>query len=211
MSFTLINASAGSGKTYTLTRLLAERLEEGLDPSQVIATTFTVKPPTSSQRVRSTAGPSAGRGRPRHRRALISTVNSVAGRLVTEYALDAGISYTSGARRHHPEGDLRARSTAPPRPGCAGGDAGPHRARRRREGTRFAQEAGLAVGWESRTPLAPFPHAGTAAAAPPPGRSSAPQRTSPTPEGPARALAPSWDADRCSRRTPASVETPATP
>ena len=35
MSFTLINASAGSGKTYTLTRLLAERLAAGLDPSEV--------------------------------------------------------------------------------------------------------------------------------------------------------------------------------
>lgn len=94
MSFTLINASAGSGKTYTLTRLLAERLEEGLDPSQVIATTFTVKAADElSQRVRSTLldrqQVEAARGIDS---ALISTVNSVAGRLVTEYALDAGIS-----------------------------------------------------------------------------------------------------------------------
>ena len=94
MSFTLINASAGSGKTYTLTRLLAERLEAGLDPSQVIATTFTVKAADElSQRVRSTLldrqQVEAARGIDS---ALISTVNSVAGRLVTEYALDAGIS-----------------------------------------------------------------------------------------------------------------------
>ncbi|GAA4528557.1 UvrD-helicase domain-containing protein [Brachybacterium paraconglomeratum] len=94
MSFTLINASAGSGKTYTLTRLLAERLAAGLDPSQVIATTFTVKAADElSQRVRSTLldrqQVEAARGIDS---ALISTVNSVAGRLVTEYALDAGIS-----------------------------------------------------------------------------------------------------------------------
>ncbi|WP_193105705.1 exodeoxyribonuclease V subunit beta [Brachybacterium sp. FME24] len=94
MSFTLINASAGSGKTYTLTRLLAQRLAAGLDPSQVIATTFTVKAADElSQRVRSTLldrqQVEAARGIDS---ALISTVNSVAGRLVTEYALDAGIS-----------------------------------------------------------------------------------------------------------------------
>ena len=94
MSFTLINASAGSGKTYTLTRLLAERLAAGLDPSEVIATTFTVKAADElSQRVRSTLldrqQVEAARGIDS---ALISTVNSVAGRLVTEYALDAGIS-----------------------------------------------------------------------------------------------------------------------
>ena len=94
MSFTLINASAGSGKTYTLTRLLAERLAAGLDPSEVIATTFTVKAADElSQRVRSTLLDrhqiEAARGIDS---ALISTVNSVAGRLVTEYALDAGIS-----------------------------------------------------------------------------------------------------------------------
>ncbi|HEX7352262.1 UvrD-helicase domain-containing protein [Brachybacterium sp.] len=94
MSFTLINASAGSGKTHTLTTLLAERLGAGIDPSQVIATTFTVKAADElSQRVRSTLldrrQVEAARGIDS---ALISTVNSVAGRLVTEYALDAGIS-----------------------------------------------------------------------------------------------------------------------
>lgn len=41
---TYINAGAGSGKTYTLTRILAEKLsadEGALNPSQVILTTFT--------------------------------------------------------------------------------------------------------------------------------------------------------------------------
>ncbi|MFC7463124.1 UvrD-helicase domain-containing protein [Brachybacterium sp. GCM10030252] len=94
MSFTLINASAGSGKTYTLTRELAQRIAAGLDPSQVIATTFTVKAADElAQRVRSTL---LDRGQIEAARgidsALLGTVNSVAGRLVTEYALDAGIS-----------------------------------------------------------------------------------------------------------------------
>ena len=45
---TYINAGAGSGKTYTLTRILAEKLSEKdengnpvIMPSQVILTTFT--------------------------------------------------------------------------------------------------------------------------------------------------------------------------
>ncbi|MGM9687283.1 MAG: UvrD-helicase domain-containing protein, partial [Bacteroidaceae bacterium] len=44
---TYINAGAGSGKTYTLTRILSEKLSEQINgasvikPSQVILTTFT--------------------------------------------------------------------------------------------------------------------------------------------------------------------------
>src|SRR5699024_4698137 len=93
MTFTLINASAGSGKTYTLTRKLAERIEAGLDPAQIIATTFTVKAAEElTGRIRSTlldrAQVTEARGIDS---AVIGTVNSVAGRLVTDYALDAGI------------------------------------------------------------------------------------------------------------------------
>ena len=41
-NITYINAGAGSGKTYTLTNILAEKLAEGnINPSQVILTTFT--------------------------------------------------------------------------------------------------------------------------------------------------------------------------
>ena len=35
------NAGAGSGKTYKLTHLLADRIREGLNPAEVILTTFT--------------------------------------------------------------------------------------------------------------------------------------------------------------------------
>ena len=94
MTFTVINASAGSGKTYTLTHSLADRIAAGLDPSQIIATTFTVKAAQElAGRIRSTL---LDRRQVEEARgidsALIGTVNSVAGQLVTEYALDAGIS-----------------------------------------------------------------------------------------------------------------------
>ena len=35
------NAGAGSGKTYKLTHMLADRIREGLNPAEVILTTFT--------------------------------------------------------------------------------------------------------------------------------------------------------------------------
>ena len=94
MSFTLINASAGSGKTYTLTHRIAERIAGGLRPSELIATTFTKKAAAElSDRVRRTllevGQTSAARGTDS---ALIGTVNSVAGELLREFALDAGIS-----------------------------------------------------------------------------------------------------------------------
>ncbi|WP_010549939.1 UvrD-helicase domain-containing protein [Brachybacterium paraconglomeratum] len=94
MSFTLINASAGSGKTFALTQRLADLIAEGLDPSEVIATTFTVKAAEElTARVRSTLLDRAlveeARGIDS---AVIGTVNSVAGRIVKDYAMDAGIS-----------------------------------------------------------------------------------------------------------------------
>ena len=41
MTFTVITASAGSGKTYTLTTRLADALAGGVRTSEIIATTFT--------------------------------------------------------------------------------------------------------------------------------------------------------------------------
>ncbi|MGP9537985.1 UvrD-helicase domain-containing protein [Brachybacterium sp. AOP43-C2-M15] len=93
-TFTLINASAGSGKTHTLTHEIAQRIADGLDPSQLIATTFTTKAAAELRdRVRRTL---LERGQLEAARgidsALISTVNSVSGDLLKEFALDAGIS-----------------------------------------------------------------------------------------------------------------------
>ncbi|WP_114854479.1 exodeoxyribonuclease V subunit beta [Brachybacterium sp. YJGR34] len=94
MTFTLINASAGSGKTYTLTHRIAAEVRGGLQPSQLIATTFTKKAAAElSDRVRRTL---LEEGLAEQARAtdsaLIGTVNSVFGRLLQEFALDAGIS-----------------------------------------------------------------------------------------------------------------------
>ncbi|MFC0674881.1 UvrD-helicase domain-containing protein [Brachybacterium hainanense] len=94
MTFTLINASAGSGKTYTLTHRIADRMREGLAPSQLIATTFTRKAAAElTDRVRRTL---LEEGMTEQARgtdsALVGTVNAVFGQLLQEFALDAGIS-----------------------------------------------------------------------------------------------------------------------
>src|SRR5699024_12884642 len=92
MSFTLINASAGSGKTHRLTHEIADRLRDGLHPSQLIATTFTRKAASELvDRVHRTLlaqhrfGDAQGIDS-----ALLGTVNSAAGRLMREVALDLG-------------------------------------------------------------------------------------------------------------------------
>jgi ATP-dependent helicase/nuclease subunit A len=101
MSIHVITASAGSGKTYKLTQVLSERLsqttEDGepvLRASEVIATTFTVRAAAdliekTQKRLLDdgniTAAEEIGT-------ALIGTINAMSGRLVTEYAIDAGYS-----------------------------------------------------------------------------------------------------------------------
>ncbi|MGO2689716.1 MAG: UvrD-helicase domain-containing protein [Corynebacterium variabile] len=98
--WTIIRASAGSGKTYRLTELLTDRLthptENGsvLRPSQIIATTFTRAAAAElTDRIRGTL---VDRGLLDQAAALptalIGTVNSVTGRILTDFALDAGRS-----------------------------------------------------------------------------------------------------------------------
>ncbi|WP_312979795.1 UvrD-helicase domain-containing protein [Corynebacterium sp.] len=100
-TWTIIKASAGSGKTYRLTELLTERLRRvdadgshPYRPSQIIATTFTRAAAAElKERIRGTlvddglleqaaALPTS----------LIGTVNSVTGRILTDFAMDAGRS-----------------------------------------------------------------------------------------------------------------------
>ncbi|SLM89977.1 UvrD-helicase domain-containing protein [Brachybacterium nesterenkovii] len=112
MTFTLFNASAGSGKTYRLTHELADRIAAGLEPSQLIATTFTRKAAAElSGRIRSTL---LDEGLVEAARdtdsALIGTVNSVAGRLLREHAIDAGVS--PDVREIDENGQRRAFSAA---------------------------------------------------------------------------------------------------
>ncbi|MDR1979512.1 MAG: UvrD-helicase domain-containing protein [Synergistaceae bacterium] len=100
----LVNASAGTGKTHSLTDDIAKSLARGIAPESLMATTFTNK--------------AASELRERTRRKLleqdlnvqalrifdgfIGTVNSICGRLLTEYAIYAGLSPALGVV---PEGE----------------------------------------------------------------------------------------------------------
>ena len=100
MSTTLISASAGTGKTYRICELIADRIIGGLDPAQLIATTFTRKTATElAERIRSRLieAPDlepAERARilDRLELASIGTVHSVGHQFLRRYALDLGIS-----------------------------------------------------------------------------------------------------------------------
>ena len=90
-----ISAGAGSGKTYRLTEALEKALSEGrVTPAGVIGTTFTVKAATELRdRVRTRLTRS---GRPllseQMAQALIGTVHSVCGRLLSRFAFELGLS-----------------------------------------------------------------------------------------------------------------------
>ncbi|MBB5021357.1 UvrD-helicase domain-containing protein [Desulfurispira natronophila] len=90
----LINASAGSGKTFTLTRHMQSAISKGLDPAGLMATTFTNKAAAElRERIRMQL---LQQGNHAAAQAVldgfIGTVNSICARLLTEYAIDAGLS-----------------------------------------------------------------------------------------------------------------------
>lgn len=90
----LINASAGSGKTFSLTQRIVEALKSGINPEELMATTFTNKAADElRERIRvellkNQQAEEAGRIYD----GFIGTVNSICARLLKEYALDAGMS-----------------------------------------------------------------------------------------------------------------------
>ena len=90
----LINAGAGSGKTFELTSRVVEALESGTEPEALMATTFTTRA-ASELRERIRLG-LLGQGRAQEAQGIydgfIGTLHSVCGRLLTEYALEAGLS-----------------------------------------------------------------------------------------------------------------------
>ena len=93
-SLELINAGAGSGKTYRLTEKVVEAVESGVPPAGLVATTFTIRA-ASELRERIRLGLLTRGCRAEARQiyeGLIGTVNSVCGQLLTEYALEAGLS-----------------------------------------------------------------------------------------------------------------------
>ena len=95
MSVTFISASAGSGKTYTLTELLFKRLSEGkCRPECVIGTTFTVK--AAGELVERVSQKLLKEGQNdlalRIKESSISTVNGICHEILDRYSFSAGLA-----------------------------------------------------------------------------------------------------------------------
>ncbi|WP_426939271.1 UvrD-helicase domain-containing protein [Pseudarthrobacter sp. S3] len=91
---TMITASAGTGKTYSLMGEIATAINSGTKPSQILATTFTKK--AAAELIDRVQAELFGNERPDAARqmsvSMVGTVNSVCSRLLQEYAVDAGLS-----------------------------------------------------------------------------------------------------------------------
>lgn len=91
---TMITASAGTGKTYSLMDEIAREISNGTRPSQILATTFTKK--AAAELIERVQAELFGQERPDAARqmsvSMVGTVNSVCSRLLKEYAVDAGLS-----------------------------------------------------------------------------------------------------------------------
>ncbi|MFO0991603.1 MAG: UvrD-helicase domain-containing protein [Hyphomicrobiales bacterium] len=90
----VVSAGAGTGKTWRLSTEYVNAAQSGVSPARIIATTFTIKAAAELvERVRARliqesypdAAQSALAG-------LVGTVNSVCGRLVSDFAIDGGLS-----------------------------------------------------------------------------------------------------------------------
>lgn len=95
MNIEIISASAGSGKTYRLATVLEEALSDGsARPEAVLATTFTRKAAAELQERARRRLLEDGRIADAERlgAARIGTVNSVCGRIVTDFAFELGLS-----------------------------------------------------------------------------------------------------------------------
>ncbi|OYV36838.1 MAG: hypothetical protein B7Z80_14460 [Rhodospirillales bacterium 20-64-7] len=92
-TLTIVTAGAGAGKTYRLTQDIIRTLcDEAVPPAGLLATSFTKK--AAGEILLRVQSELAARGMsdvPLHD-ALIGTVNSVCGRLLTEFAFEAGLS-----------------------------------------------------------------------------------------------------------------------
>ncbi|TVQ96863.1 MAG: DNA helicase UvrD [Desulfovibrionales bacterium] len=89
----IVSASAGSGKTYHLTHELNKAIENGVRPEAVLATTFTKKAASElTQRVRLLLLESKWEAAQSILDGYVGTVNSVCGRLLKDFAFEAGLS-----------------------------------------------------------------------------------------------------------------------
>ena len=90
----LIKASAGSGKTHHLMDLLSKKIASGVKPEGLLATTFTVK---AAAELQSRIRQQLLNGKNPEMASmvfdgLIGTVNGVCGQLLSEYAIESGLS-----------------------------------------------------------------------------------------------------------------------
>ena len=91
----IVSASAGTGKTYYITKVLKERIQNGsVRPDKVVATTFTVKAAAElAERVR---GELLGKNMIDEARTLqaarVGTVHAMCAELIQDYAFEAGLS-----------------------------------------------------------------------------------------------------------------------
>ena len=87
-------ASAGTGKTTSLVRLIADGIESGAEPERILGTTFTIK--AADELIERARANLVRQGRiaeaTRLLNARLGTINSVCGKLVGEFALDLGRS-----------------------------------------------------------------------------------------------------------------------
>ncbi|MGC8536851.1 MAG: UvrD-helicase domain-containing protein [Rhizomicrobium sp.] len=92
-TLTIVTAGAGAGKTYRLTQDIISALrDEAIPPAGLLATSFTKKAAGEILlRVQSELAAKGMSDVPLHE-ALIGTVNSVCGRLLSEFAFEAGLS-----------------------------------------------------------------------------------------------------------------------
>ncbi len=111
----IISASAGSGKTYRLAEVLEQALVSGdARPEGILATTFTVKAAAELQQRARSRLLDAGRTADAHRvaAARIGTINSVCGRLVSDFAFVLGLSPRLGVIDETRAASVLARSLA---------------------------------------------------------------------------------------------------
>src|SRR3954469_3158472 len=83
-------ASAGTGKTTTLVRLLSEAIDNGVEPDRILATTFTTK--AAAELIERTRSYLIENGKLEAATQLLGarlgTINSICGRLVDEFAFE---------------------------------------------------------------------------------------------------------------------------
>ncbi|MBN69898.1 MAG: hypothetical protein CME32_11555, partial [Gimesia sp.] len=94
----LVRAGAGAGKTYNLCEIVAKAVEEGTDPSRILATTFTKKAAAElkgriqAKLLSSLSVDQAADQADRLELAAIGTVHGVAHKLIKRYAVEIGLS-----------------------------------------------------------------------------------------------------------------------